>query len=141
MTGEMRGIDADGRDTNGEEWPTHAYVARRLRAPLRAFDVYCGPYIETSEGWLFLQSDDGDVLTAVLWAGGVPPAHRAPITAQGGGVGDGEAALGAARAVVAQCRKEARSATAGRRRMAQRGMGLAGPGLTVNGLGRPQVMF
>lgn len=141
MTGEMRGIDGDGRDTNGEEWPTHAYVARQMRAPLRAFDVYCGPYIETNEGWLFLQSDDGDGVTAVLWPGGAPPAQRPPITAHGGAIGDEEAALRAARAVLAQCRAEC-----GRRRGRWKdGQGsrrkLDTQRMAVNRIGRPQVVF
>lgn len=133
MTGEMRGIDADGRDTNGYEWPTHAYVARRLGAALRAFDVYCGPYIETEEGWLFLQSDDGDALTAVLWPGGAPPAQRPPITAHGGAIGDKEAALRVARAVLVQCRGESRRRGPRRALHTQR--------MAVNRIGRPQVVF
>jgi hypothetical protein len=141
MTGEMREIDGDGCDTNGEEWPTHAYVARRLRAPLRAFDVYCGPYIETDEGWLFLQSDDGDVLTAVLWAGGVPPAHRAPITAQCGGIGDHAAALRAARAVIARLHADCDDRKYAQRRSGCRGKGGGGVGQRVNRVGRPHVAF
>lgn len=80
MTGEMARIDSKGRDSNGEEWSTHAYVARKLRRPLRPFDVYIGPYIDCKEGRLFIGPDDfGEMATACLWPDGQAPAYRAPI--------------------------------------------------------------
>ena len=40
MTGEMSWIKANGEDSNGDVYETHAYVARALRSKLRPFDVY-----------------------------------------------------------------------------------------------------
>lgn len=100
MTGEMRAIDASGRDSNGDEWPTHAYVARGLGCSLKPFDSYCGPYIDAPEGMLFLESSDGLECTAVLWPGGSPPALRAPAIQRFYGMEDMETALAAAKAVL-----------------------------------------
>ena len=45
MTGEMMTIDQEGLDSNGEDWPTHAAVAKAVGGTLRPFDTYQGPYI------------------------------------------------------------------------------------------------
>jgi len=45
MTGEMHTITPSGIDSNGDEWPAHAELARRLGGTLQPFDVYQGPYI------------------------------------------------------------------------------------------------
>ena len=50
MTGEMHHIDQDGKDDSGNEWTTHAAIAKALRdegydATLQPFDQYQGPYI------------------------------------------------------------------------------------------------
>lgn len=60
MTGEMARIcPRSGRDSNGDEWPVHLAVARSVGGELRPFDVYCGPYILTDTGCLWISSDDG----------------------------------------------------------------------------------
>lgn len=59
MTGEMHSIKQDGHDSNGDEWPIHAAIAKALEAELRPFDVYQGPYILTERGRLWLCSKDG----------------------------------------------------------------------------------
>lgn len=45
MTGEMHTINPNGIDSNGDEWPQHAELARRLGGTLEPFDKYQGPYI------------------------------------------------------------------------------------------------
>jgi|TARA_R100001530_G_C4231517_1_gene132776 hypothetical protein len=55
MTGEMSWINQDGEDSNGDEWRTHAAVAKAVGGTLRPFDVYQGPYISLPKGgrlWL-----------------------------------------------------------------------------------------
>lgn len=80
MTGEMSRIDKDGNDSNGESWPTHAYLARKLRGELRPFDVYTGPYIRVPEGCVWLgNDDDGRGPYVCLWPDGIAPAYREPI--------------------------------------------------------------
>jgi hypothetical protein len=49
MTGEMCSIDQSGLDSNGEEWPIHAAIAKALGGTLQPFDVYQGPYILIGE--------------------------------------------------------------------------------------------
>lgn len=45
MTGEMRSIDQDGNDSNGECWSLHAAIAKAVGGTLQPFDAYQGPYI------------------------------------------------------------------------------------------------
>lgn len=45
MTGEMHAISQDGIDSNGEEWPIHAAIAKAVGGTLQPFDQYQGPYI------------------------------------------------------------------------------------------------
>jgi len=45
MTGEMCWIDQNGVDSNGEEWPLHAAIAKELGGEVKPFDVYQGPYV------------------------------------------------------------------------------------------------
>jgi len=49
MTGEMSWIDQNGFDSNGEEWPIHAAVAKALNGVIKSFDKYQGPYIVFGE--------------------------------------------------------------------------------------------
>ena len=79
MTGEVSWIKANGEDSRGDHYPVHAAVAKALRAPLRPFDVYIGPYIATKKGWLFLDEGEGQ---AVLWPGGRAPAYCEPKVAE-----------------------------------------------------------
>lgn len=104
MTGEMSWIKANGDDSNGENWHTHAKVARALRCRLRPFDVYIGPYIATKRGKLFIYSEDGVIGTICLWPGGIAPAYREPITAEFCPMEDAEEALYAARLVLRQAK-------------------------------------
>ena len=45
MTGEMGFIDQEGMDSNGDEWPLHAAIAKALNGEVKPFDVYQGPYV------------------------------------------------------------------------------------------------
>ena len=45
MTGEMGFIDQEGLDSNGEEWPLHAAIAKELNGTIKPFDQYQGPYV------------------------------------------------------------------------------------------------
>lgn len=45
MTGEMGFIDQNGIDSNGDEWPLHAAIAKALKGEVKPFDVYQGPYV------------------------------------------------------------------------------------------------
>ena len=112
MTGEMYSINRDGTDSNGETWETHAYIARKLRRPLRPFDSYIGPYIACKEGRLWLSSDDGCSGTVCLWPNGIAPAYCEPIVRHVWSCQDSEATLEAARACLAQYRKQARATLA-----------------------------
>lgn len=107
MTGEMSRIDQKGHDSNGDDWPMHAAVAKALRCPLQPFDVYIGPYIRCHEGWLFLGSDgDGCEVYACLWPDGQAPAWRDPIVSDNFWHDDVEAAITAARDVLRRYRAE-----------------------------------
>ena len=108
MTGEMSWIKPNGDDSNGEGWPVHAKVARALRCRLRPWDVYCGPYIQTKRGKLFLSTEDGMSGTACLWPSGVAPAYREPVTCDFPSVDDVDDALEACRAVLREAGKQAR---------------------------------
>jgi len=109
MAGEMSWVKANGDDSNGEGWPVHAAVARALRCRLRPWDVYCGPYIQTKHGKLWLSTDDGITGTACLWPGGVPPAYREPLTTDYFPYDDTNEALAACRAVLREAGKQARA--------------------------------
>lgn len=109
MTGEMHRIDRDGNDSNGESWPTHAYVARSLRRPLRPFDKYAGPYIACKEGRLWLSSDDGYSIYACLWPDGIASAYCEPIVVRIIDPDSDESALIAARECLRQYRKAKRT--------------------------------
>lgn len=114
MTGEMSRIDRNGRDSDGETWETHAYVARKLRRPLRPFDKYIGPYIACKEGRLWISSDDGESGYACLWPDGIPPAYCEPIVSEPfplyQGITDA-LALDAARGVLRAYRKARKGAS------------------------------
>ena len=45
MTGEMCSITQKGVDSDGNEWPIHAAIAKAVRGTLQPFDQYQGPYI------------------------------------------------------------------------------------------------
>jgi len=45
MTGEMSWIDQNGEDSNGNNWPLHAAIAKELGGIIKPFDVYQGPYV------------------------------------------------------------------------------------------------
>lgn len=110
MTGEMRHIDRDGNDSNGETWETHALLARALRGKLRPFDVYTGPYIEVEEGYIFLDYSDGAV-EVVLWPGGHAPAYVTPYSEPAGLMFDDDPGpiIDAARAMLRRYRREQRA--------------------------------
>lgn len=105
MTGEMASIDKQGRDSNGDEWPTHAYLARKLRGELRPFDKYAGPYVKVPEGRLFLACDGAIDPMIVLWPGGIAPAYCEPVVLYYG-PDDENGALSAARKLLRQYRKQ-----------------------------------
>lgn len=75
MTGEMAWIKPNGFDSNGDEWPHHAELARRLGGTLCAFDKYQGPYIDfgslldtpphSARPRLWFEIDDNELLT--IW--------------------------------------------------------------------------
>ena len=48
MTGEMRFIDKNGIDSNGECWDLHAAIAQACGGELKPFDSYQGPYISVN---------------------------------------------------------------------------------------------
>lgn len=100
MTGEMSWIKPDGTDSNGDLYPTHAALAKRLRCKLRPFDVYCGPYIAHRKGRIFIDSEDGFIGQAVLWPGGIAPAYRTPIVSAPFPLGDIEIAVEKTRAML-----------------------------------------
>ena len=54
MAGEMAWIKRSGLDSNGDEWGTHAAVARAIGGKLRPFDVYQGPYINAGMATLWI---------------------------------------------------------------------------------------
>ena len=103
MTGEMAWIKPDGTDSNGDKYAVHAQVARAMRCRLRPFDVYIGPYIAHKRGRIFISiNDDGFSATVCLWSGGIAPAFCKPVVAQYAPFNDVDAALVAARTVVAK---------------------------------------
>ena len=102
MTGEMASIDKHGTDSNGDHWPLHARVARRLRCKLRPFDKYTGPYIAHPAGKIFLSMDTAWEGTACLWPGGIAPAFRKPLVSAPFAWNDRRAATAAARQVLKQ---------------------------------------
>jgi hypothetical protein len=104
MTGEMSWIKADGEAADGNTYPVHASVARKLRSPLRPFDTYIGPYIAHKRGRIFISSEDGCVGTVCLWPGGIAPAFREPIVAEYFPLDDAEQALAATRDVLQRSR-------------------------------------
>jgi hypothetical protein len=61
MTGEMHRIDQDtGIDSNGDGWPLHLAIAKHTGGELRPFDVYQGPYIQTSAGKIWISYQPGE---------------------------------------------------------------------------------
>src|SRR3990167_7080000 len=115
MTGEVSSIDRNGLDSNGDQWETHAAVARALRRRLRPFDKYIGPYIDTRGGKLFLGSCDcqpcgGSDGVGCLWPDGGVPAYREPITFSYGPAHDVDEAINAARQCLRLYRKQRKAA-------------------------------
>ena len=104
MTGEMGWVKPNGEDSNGDCWSVHAYVARSLRCRLRPFDTYIGPYICHKRGMLFIGSEDGSDGNVCLWPDGEAPAYREPIVETYFPIDDQDAALAAARSVLAAAR-------------------------------------
>lgn len=105
MTGEMNWIKRDGTDSNGDTWETHANIAKRMRVPLRPFDVYIGPYIAAKQGKIFLSSEDGYSGEVCLWPDGVAPAYREPMVCGYAPFNDADAACLAVGVVLRQYRK------------------------------------
>jgi hypothetical protein len=104
MTGEMSWIKPNGEAGDGNTYETHAFVARKLRAKLRPFDTYIGPYVDTKYGKLFITSDDGISGAVCLWVGGIAPAYHKPITGEYFPFDMPEAALDCARMVLKTAR-------------------------------------
>lgn len=102
MTGEMAWITQDGRDSNGDNYPTQAAIAAALGCDLRPFDVYIGPYVHHAAGKLFVGCDDdgAGAWFVCLWPGGVAPAFREPVVVHFGAYDDAEEAIAAAREAI-----------------------------------------